>query len=161
MGKTYSLENAIEARLKARSENKTFVLTNGCFDVLHAGHAFSLNKAAEFGDCLWVAINSDESVHALKGKDRPINCQADRGYLLNSLRAVDGTFFFEKHTLVKEIEVLEPDVYVKSSDYTYETINKEERKALEKVGAKIFFVPMHKELSSSSMIRKIKDSRLI
>ena len=103
------------------------MLTNGCFDVLHAGHAFSLNKAAEFGDCLWVAINSDESVHALKGKDRPINCQADRGYLLNSFESRMELSSL-KHTIVKEIEVLEPDVYVKSSDYTYETINKEERK---------------------------------
>jgi len=153
----YSFANALKARKAARDSGQTFVLTNGCFDVVHAGHAYSLNKAAEYGDVLWVAINSDQSVKTLKGTERPINCQDDRGYLINSFEAVSGVFFFEKLDLANEINHLMPDVYIKSSDYTYETLNKEERKALEKVGTSVHFVPLHKKLSSSSMISKIKE----
>ena len=64
----YSFAYALKARKAARDSGQTFVLTNGCFDVVHAGHAYSLNKAAEYGDVLWVAINSDQSVKTLKGR---------------------------------------------------------------------------------------------
>ena len=85
MEQNFLIDEALHARKCARDAKKTFVLTNGCFDLLHAGHAYSLNQASLLGDTLWVAINSDDSVRALKGNDRPINCQKDRGYLLNSL----------------------------------------------------------------------------
>lgn len=153
----YSLDDAFKARQNARLKKETFVLTNGCFDLFHAGHAYTLNKASELGDLLWVGINSDMSVKALKGKGRPVNSQLDRGYLLNSIKAVDGVFFFEETNLAQEIMLLEPDIYVKSMDYTYDSINKDEREALEAVGAKISFVPLRDELSSSSIIKKIKD----
>lgn len=159
MEQNFLIDEALQARKCARDAKKTFVLTNGCFDLLHAGHAYSLNQAALLGDTLWVAINSDDSVKALKGKDRPINCQKDRGYLLNSLKAVDGVFFFEKQNLAEEIKILEPDTYVKSADYSYETMNAEEKRALEEVGAKIVFVPMLNRVSSSSIIRKMKYSK--
>ena len=155
---SYSFDKAMEARALAYQQNKRFVLTNGCFDLLHAGHAYSLKKASEFGDVLWVGLNSDKSVRKLKGKQRPINSESDRGYLINSLEVVDGVFLFDNQILSNEILLLKPDAYVKSSDYNYESINKHERDALEKVGAKVFFVPLLKKLSSSSIIEKIKKS---
>ena len=158
MEESYSFDKAMEARALAYQQNKRFVLTNGCFDLLHAGHAYSLKKASEFGDVLWVGLNSDKSVRKLKGKQRPINSESDRGYLINSLEVVDGVFLFDNQILSNEILLLKPDAYVKSSDYNYESLNKHERDALEKVGAKVFFVPLLKKLSSSSIIEKIKKS---
>lgn len=156
MEASFSIEDAIEARNNARIKKKTFVLTNGCFDLFHAGHAYGLSKASEYGDLLWVAINSDKSVKELKGEHRPINSQNDRVYLLNSLKVVDGAFLFDKQNLADEILLLEPDTYVKSTDYNYDSMNKEERNALEQVGSKIFFVPLLEKHSTSLIINKIK-----
>ncbi|MAH25986.1 MAG: hypothetical protein CMI19_03405 [Opitutae bacterium] len=152
----FSLQKAIETRGEARKKGMVFALTNGCFDILHAGHAFSLNKASELGDMLFVGLNSDKSVKEIKGNQRPINSQDLRAYLLNSLEAVNGVFIFETQNLAKEILLLEPDIYVKSDDYSYETINAEEREALRKVGAQVQFVPLMKDLSSSLIIEKMK-----
>ena len=113
MESSFSIEDAIKARNSARIKKKNFVLTNGCFDLFHAGHAYGLNKASEYGDLLWVGINSDKSVKELKGEHRPINSQNNRGYLLNSLKVVDGVFLFDKQNLADEILLLEPDTYVK------------------------------------------------
>ena len=156
----FSLRKAVKAREEARKKGRIFTLTNGCFDVLHAGHAFSLNKASELGDLLFVGLNSDKSVKKIKGNQRPINSEDNRAYLLNSLQAVNGVFIFENQNLAKEILLLEPDVYIKSNDYNYETINAEEREALSKVGAKVHFVPLVKDLSSSSIIEKMKDQTI-
>ena len=157
MESSFSIEDAIKARNSARIKKKNFVLTNGCFDLFHAGHAYGLNKASEYGDLLWVGINSDKSVKELKGEHRPINSQNNRGYLLNSLKVVDGVFLFDKQNLADEILLLVPDTYVKSTDYNYDSMNKEERNALEKVGSKIFFVPLLEKHSTSLIINKIKD----
>ena len=151
----FSLQNALEARQRAREKKEVFVLTNGCFDVMHAGHALSLNKASEFGDILFVGLNSDQSVKQLKGSQRPINSQENRAYLLSSLRAVDGVFLFDNQNLAAEILLLEPDLYIKSEDYAYDTLNPEEREALKQVGTKVDFVPLLKDLSSSAIIEKI------
>jgi rfaE bifunctional protein nucleotidyltransferase chain/domain len=156
----FSLQKAVKAREEARNKGRIFTLTNGCFDVLHAGHAFSLNKASELGDLLFVGLNSDKSVKKIKGNQRPINSEDNRAYLLNSLQAVDGVFMFENQNLAKEILLLEPDIYIKSDDYNYENINAEERDALRKVGAKVHFVPLVKDLSSSSIIEKMKDQTI-
>jgi rfaE bifunctional protein nucleotidyltransferase chain/domain len=156
----FSLQKAVQAREEARNKGRIFTLTNGCFDVLHAGHAFSLNKASELGDLLFVGLNSDKSVKKIKGNQRPINSEDKRAYLLNSLQAVDGVFMFENQNLAKEILLLEPDIYTKSDDYNYENINAEERDALRKVGAQVHFVPLVKDLSSSSIIEKMKDQTI-
>ena len=129
----YSFAYALKARKAAKDSGQTFVLTNGCFDVVHAGHAYSLNKAAEYGDVFGWQLIQIKASKTLKGRERPINCQDDRGYLINSFQAVSGVFFFEKLDLANEINHLMPDVYIKSSDYTYETLNKEERKPWKKL----------------------------
>ena len=113
-----SLSDAVSFRKKVRESGKSFVLTNGCFDLLHCGHAYSLAEASKFGDYLWVAMNSDASARKLKGAERPIVPEDQRAYLVASLSCVSGVTLFENERLTQEILALEPDVYVKSSDYT-------------------------------------------
>lgn len=132
------------------------MLTNGCFDLLHYGHVESLTQAAAFGDYLWVAMNSDSSVRALKGIDRPIIPENERAYLLNSLDCISGVTLFENERLTEEILALQPDVYVKSSDYTVDSIDPEEKKALMSVNASLKFVPFIAGHSTSSLIERIK-----
>jgi rfaE bifunctional protein nucleotidyltransferase chain/domain len=131
------------------------VLTNGCFDLLHAGHVYALEEAAKLGDILWVGINSDASVRRLKGPSRPIYNQNARAYLLTALNIVKDVFIFENTHLAQEISVLKPDVYVKSGDYTLETLNPLERKALEDYGAAIHFIPFLEGWSTTSTIKTI------
>ena len=99
----FSIEKALEARKKLVNR-KTFVLTNGCFDILHAGHASSLIWVESLVIGLWVGVNSDSSVRKIKGKCRPIISQNDRVFLLKSLHAVSGTFIFEGRDLSIEID---------------------------------------------------------
>ncbi|MAS78919.1 MAG: hypothetical protein CMI25_00695 [Opitutae bacterium] len=151
-----SLKKAISFRKKVRESGKSFVLTNGCFDLLHCGHAYSLQEASKYGDHLWVAMNSDASVHKLKGTERPIVPEDQRAYLLNSLSCVSGVTLFENERLTQEILALEPDVYVKASDYTEDSINSEEKEALLSVKATLQFVPFLPGNSTSSLIKRIQ-----
>ncbi len=105
-----------------QQQGRTVVFTNGCFDILHAGHVQYLNKAKALGDVLVVAINSDASVKRLKGEKRPINTQEDRAYLLKNLKAVDVVLCFEDDTPLSVIETLLPDVLVKGADWAVENI---------------------------------------
>ena len=151
-----SLKEATSFRKKVRESGKSFVLTNGCFDLLHCGHAYSLQEASKYGDHLWVAMNSDASVHKLKGTKRPIVPEDQRAYLLNSLSCVSGVTLFENERLTQEILALEPDVYVKASDYTEDSINPEEKEALLSVNATLQFVPFLPGNSTSSLIKRIQ-----
>lgn len=114
-------------RMKDLCENwhqkgETIVFTNGCFDILHAGHIRYLESAAQLGHHLIVAVNSDESVTKLKGESRPINVLASRLYLLASLSCVDAAFPFTEETPLEVINALKPDVLVKGGDYKPEDI---------------------------------------
>ena len=100
-----------------KSEGKKVVFTNGCFDILHRGHASYLEKAKSFGDVLIVGLNSDASVRRLKGEQRPVNSQEDRAYLLAALEAVDYVTIFDEDTPYELIETLRPDILVKGADY--------------------------------------------
>ncbi|MDR2201002.1 MAG: adenylyltransferase/cytidyltransferase family protein [Puniceicoccales bacterium] len=151
--KLFSLQEA--ATLRRQRHDRTIVLTNGCFDLLHGGHIFSLQRAAQFGE-LWVALNGDESIRRLKGESRPIIGEWERAYLLAALECVTGIFIFRGQHLAKELEIFHPDVYVKSSDYSRETLNGEERSVLEKMNTRIEFVPLWKGLSTSAIVDKIK-----
>ncbi len=95
------------------SRHRKVVFTNGCFDLMHAGHATYLEKARELGDCLVVAVNSDHSVARLKGAARPIISQAERALLIASLACVDHVLVFEEDTPLAVIENLLPDILVK------------------------------------------------
>ncbi|MDR0590519.1 MAG: adenylyltransferase/cytidyltransferase family protein [Puniceicoccales bacterium] len=151
--KLFSFEEAVQIRQKCK--NYDIVLTNGCFDLLHSGHIFSLQRAARFGE-LWVALNGDASIHRLKGPQRPIIGERERAYMLAALECVRGIFMFGGLRLARELEIFRPDIYVKSSDYTLETLDPEERSTLEKIGAKIEFVPLLPNRSTSQIIKKIQ-----
>ncbi len=96
---------------------ESVVVANGCFDLLHRGHTHLIHKAAEFGDRLIIAVNSDRSVRALKGPDRPINNEYDRAYTVASMQGVDAVIIFDEDTPDKLLEVLTPDVLVKGGDH--------------------------------------------
>mmetsp|Transcript_15760 Transcript_15760/g.21905 ORF Transcript_15760/g.21905 Transcript_15760/m.21905 type:complete len:142 (+) Transcript_15760:1063-1488(+) len=98
-------------------DKKTIVFTNGCFDILHAGHVKFLETARSFGDVLVLGLNSDDSVSRLKGPDRPINNEDDRALILASLRAVDYVILFDEDTPYQLISNMKPHVLVKGGDY--------------------------------------------
>jgi D-glycero-beta-D-manno-heptose 1-phosphate adenylyltransferase len=101
---------------------KKIVFTNGCFDILHVGHARYLYEAKGLGDYLIVAVNSDRSVKAIKGPERPVNKQNDRAEMLAALGCVDGIIIFDEETPLKVIEYLMPDMLVKGGDWKIEDI---------------------------------------
>ncbi len=155
MHKIGTLEYTLEQRDRMRHLGTKFVLTNGCFDIVHAGHLQYLTTCSKKG-YLSVAINSDKSVRALKGENRPIIEQAWRMMLVHGLKPVSNVFMFEGERLHNEIKQLRPDIYVKAGDYNMDTIDAQEREALLYVGADIQFVPTLYGLSTSSIIDKIK-----
>ena len=153
-----SLPEAVEWKKSLAACGKKLVVTNGCFDIMHRGHASYLEGARNQGDALLVLVNSDASVRALKGESRPVVCEEDRAFMLNSLRCVDRVVIFESQRCDKELAAISPDIYVKAGDYTVETLDKTERHALLDAGTKIVFMPFVPGLSTSSIIEKIKQS---
>ena len=113
--KTWDEISTIVSEMK--NKGRKIVFTNGCFDLLHIGHIKYLEKSKSYGDILIVGLNSDDSTRRLKGKDRPINSQVDRGYLLASLEVVDYLVIFEEDTPFELIKIIKPDVLVKGGDY--------------------------------------------
>lgn len=117
-----SEEELILAVADAKAHHETIVMTNGCFDILHAGHVHYLEQAKSFAQRLIVAVNDDDSVRRLKGNGRPINSLHDRMMVLASLRAVDWVVSFSEDTPARLIERVKPDVLVKGADYRVEEI---------------------------------------
>lgn len=132
---------------------KTIVFTNGCFDILHAGHVYSLEKARSFGDVLIVGLNSDASVRRLKGDLRPIVSENERAYMLQSLAVVDYVVIFDDDTPEKLIEQIIPNVLVKGKDYE----NKEVlgQKVVKSNGGRVELVDLKQGLSTTAVIEKI------
>ncbi len=151
-----SLESAVSARESLRAAGKRVVLTNGVFDLLHAGHLYYLEKARQQGDALFIALNGDTSVRELKGPLRPVQSEEHRAYALAATWFVDGIVVFQNKRLTAEILALKPDVYCKAGDYTLEKLDVDERRALEHVGAKIEFLPFLPGFSTTTLIAKIK-----
>lgn len=111
-----------EIRKKLKEENKTMVFTNGCFDVLHAGHVDYLKKARELGDILVLGLNSDSSIKNIKGANRPIVPQNERAFVLANLKPVDYVIYFDEDTPEKLINAIIPDVLVKGADWAIENV---------------------------------------
>ncbi|MBO5688910.1 MAG: adenylyltransferase/cytidyltransferase family protein [Lentisphaeria bacterium] len=149
------LETALRYREKLRNEGKKLVVTNGCFDLLHRGHASYLAAAREHGDALLVLVNSDASVRSLKGPSRPVVDEDSRAFLLASLRAVDAAVIFDSSRCDRELAVLKPDLYVKAGDYTLEKLDPIERAALEAAGTEIVFMPFVAGFSTTGTLKKI------
>ena len=148
--------DALAEQAKAfRTEGKRLVLTNGCFDLLHVGHVRYLQTARALGDALAVALNSDASVRALKGEGRPINPEDDRAEVLAALECVDYVAIFSEIRATRLLEAVEPAIYVKGGDYTLETLDREERAVLEKIGAEIKILPLQPGYSTSRLISRL------
>ncbi len=153
--KLRTLADAVKRREQLRAAGKKVVLTNGVFDLLHAGHLHYLRAAAEKGGALFIALNGDASVRALKGPTRPVQTAEERAYALGALEFVDTVFIFTTPRLDAEIRALKPDIYVKAGDYTLEKLNPDERQALEEVKAQIEFMPFLQGYSTTELIKKI------
>ena len=151
-----SLDEAVKWRKELAAKGLRLAVTNGCFDLLHRGHAVYLNAAREEADALLVLVNSDASVRALKGPTRPLQNQDDRAFLLCSLKAVDKAVIFDSPRCDQELEALAPDVYIKGGDYTEESLDPGERAALKKSGSRIVFISFVPGHSSTGIIRKMK-----
>ena len=133
---------------------KTFAFTNGCFDILHPGHLYSLAQTAKEADYLIVGLNSDASVKRLKGPDRPINSTESRAIVMANLVLVDAVIVFEEDTPLELISTLLPDVLVKGGDYTIETIVG--AKEVIANGGKVIINPIVEGFSTTNIIEKIK-----
>jgi len=153
--KLFSLSEAVAEREKLRARGRKLVLANGVFDLLHTGHLYYLKEARRLGDALFVALNADSSVRALKGPTRPVQTELERAYALNALECVTGIVIFRTPRLTEEIRAVRPDVYTKAGDYTLEKLDRDERGALESVGARIVFLPFLPGFSTTELIAKI------
>jgi len=149
--------NELAARSKElRAAGKKLVATNGCFDLLHVGHVRYLQAARALGDVLAVGVNGDQSARELKGPGRPLNNEHDRAEVLAALEDVDLVVIFPELRATRFIEAAAPAVYAKGGDYTLETLNTEEREALQKVGADIRNVPFEKGFSTTRLLEQLR-----
>jgi rfaE bifunctional protein nucleotidyltransferase chain/domain len=149
-----TLEEAISWRNILKEKGETLVVTNGCFDILHRGHASYLKDAATYGDHLLILVNSDAAVRQLKGPTRPVVNQEDRCYLLACLKFVSKVVIFNSPRCDKELAALAPDVYTKAGDYTLETLDKSELAAMQQHNTKIVFMPFVAGKSTTSIVEK-------
>ena len=138
------------------ASGKRLALTNGCFDLLHAGHVRYLQGARNAGDALAVALNGDASVRALKGDGRPLNSLADRAEVLSALACVDYIVSFDTPRADELFAEVRPHVYVKGGDYRRETLDPSERAVLEAAGAEFVFVPIVPGRSTTALIAAMK-----
>lgn len=146
------LKELLEILEKVRGKKK-IVFTNGCFDILHAGHADYLNKAKSLGDILVVGINSDASVRRIKGEKRPILPQQMRAYLLDNLKPVDYVVIFEEDTPLELIKAIKPDVLVKGADWDLERIVG--AGFVLSYGGRVERIPFSFDISTSKVIERI------
>lgn len=153
MNKIYSRGElkAIIAQLK--QEGKTVIFTNGCFDILHSGHTRYLSEARKLGDVLVIALNSDSSVRAIKGKKRPIVPEAERAEVLSALSSVDYVTVFEEPTPLELIEFLQPDVIVKGGDWAEKDIIGGD--AVRRWGGRVAVMPEIEGASTTNIIEKV------
>lgn len=134
------------------AEGKKLVFTNGCFDLLHVGHVRYLQAARALGDALVVAVNGDASVRALKGPTRPVNNEEDRAEVLAALGCVDYVTIFADVRMTELFRLVQPQIYAKGGDYTPETLNKEERAAIDDAGSEIRILPLIPGRSTTAIL---------
>ncbi len=139
-----------------KSQGKTIVATNGCFDILHVGHIRYLAKSKALGDVLVVGLNSDSSVKKLKGESRPINNEADRAELLLALESVDFVEVFHEDTAEEFLKKIKPDIYTKGGDYNIEKLP--EYAVAREIACKIELIDFVDGKSSTKVIEKISNT---
>lgn len=144
---------------RERQRGRKVVFTNGVFDILHAGHVDLLRRAAELGDLLVVAVNSDASARRLKGRNRPINSERDRLALVAAMDPVDYVLLLEDDDPSHLIRRLRPHLHVKGEDYRGEPLP--EMSAVAEVGGSVEFIPLARDLSTTRVIDRIVGSRAL
>ncbi len=140
---------------KIHQDGKTVVATNGCFDILHVGHVRYLEKTKSFADYSIVLLNSDKSVHSIKGPSRPINNENDRAEVLSALKSVDYVVLFDEDSPRDLLDEMKPDVYTKGADYTMETLP--EADIMIKNGTRVEFIDFVEGKSTTNIINKMKN----
>ena len=136
-----------------REGGQRVVFTNGCFDILHAGHVRYLAAARALGDVLILGLNSDASVRRLKGETRPVNTAEDRAEVIGALQSVDYVVVFGEDTAEALIAKVRPAVYAKGGDYTRETLP--EARIVESYGGEVAFIPLVEGKSTTNIIAKM------
>ncbi len=137
-----------------RFEEKKIVFTNGCFDILHLGHIDYLTQAADLGSVLLIGLNSDVSVRAIKGPDRPINHEDARATIIASLSFVTAVILFDEETPYELIKLVQPDILVKGADYAVEEIAGFD--IVQERGGKVVTIPLTEGYSTTDLIARIK-----
>lgn len=145
---------ASRLREELAGTGKRLVLTNGVFDLLHVGHVRYLEQARALGDALLVAVNGDDSVRKLKGPERPINPEQERAEVLAALGCVDAVTIFSEMRVTGLIRAVRPQVYAKGGDYTVDSLDPEERSALDAAGAEIRILALVPGKSTTGTIEK-------
>ena len=141
-----------------RAQGRTLAATNGCFDILHAGHVNYLQAARNEADALIVGLNSDRSTAELKGPNRPIHTEADRAAVIAALESVDAVFIFDDLRATNFLQIAQPDVYVKGGDYTVDQLPAEERAIIQAQGGRITVLGHLPGKSSTEIARRILES---
>lgn len=154
MAKIVDIQSLLDSRAKMKRAGKRLVFTNGCFDLLHAGHVRYLSDARALGDALVVALNSDRSVRALKGEGRPILNEQERAEVIAALEAVDYVIVFDEETPRELIASLLPDVLVKGGDWPIDQIIG--REEVEAAGGRVLSLPYVEGSSTTEIIERIK-----
>ena len=154
VAKIGSLEAIVDKTRAARAGGKTMALANGVFDLLHVGHVRYLQAARALADLLVVAVNSDASTRAYKGPGRPVVSQAERAELIAALACVDHVLVFDEGDVRQILKALKPDVHVKGTDYTEQTIP--ERDEVVAYGGRVAIAGDPKDHSSTEMLRRLK-----
>ncbi|MFC1645621.1 D-glycero-beta-D-manno-heptose 1-phosphate adenylyltransferase [Candidatus Omnitrophota bacterium] len=150
--KIYSVNRLVKIVSSLKSEKKKIVFTNGCFDILHAGHISYLRKAKQLADVLVVAVNSDSSVKSIKGRHRPITKLKDRMQIISELESIDYVCSFSQSTPLSLIKKISPDILVKGRDWKKSKIVGS--CFVKSYGGKVVTIPFKKGYSSTNLIRK-------
>jgi rfaE bifunctional protein nucleotidyltransferase chain/domain len=154
--KLRTLDQLVEIASAARREGRTVVWTNGCFEILHAGHIEFLLKASRLADVFIVGVNSDASVAALKGAGRPLTPLADRLLVLSAVECVDYVAVFDEPTCEGILETLKPEVYAKGMHHLHGGIHPGEREIVERAGGCIALIAGDPAMSTENIVAKVR-----
>ncbi|HOV21997.1 MAG TPA: D-glycero-beta-D-manno-heptose 1-phosphate adenylyltransferase [bacterium] len=157
MRKKKSFKEIVKIVNELKREKKKIVFTNGCFDIIHSGHIKLLKKAKQLGDVVIVGINKDSSIKKIKGKNRPILNENQRIEIISAIEFVDYVVPFGQTTPEKLIKIIKPDILIKGGDYKKEDVVGKD--IVEKYGGKVYIFPLIGNISTTNIIKKIKNGQ--